>query len=185
MLCTVHIDKLIRTNEQLCSKFRKLFLHWHYPYMFQWTRHHLQGIQSVTGTKASRSVNSSHMNSELTLHRSAACFLDFYYRLILQWITALLLTLKEYKAAKIVAPDVLLRLYPGVLYFQNAIMFYSTRVNVTWLTLVRNIQSPLGRFLRSSRILNSVMSRTLEHRLSIELCNKCGWCRQIFAKKRP
>jgi hypothetical protein len=30
--------------------------------MFQWTCDHLQGIQSVTGAKASRSVNSSYMH---------------------------------------------------------------------------------------------------------------------------
>jgi hypothetical protein len=58
----IFILKLIRTNQQLCTKFTKLYLHWHYPYMFQWTCHDLQGLQSVTGTKAPRSVKSSYMH---------------------------------------------------------------------------------------------------------------------------
>jgi hypothetical protein len=52
MLCIAHIYKLIRTNQQLRTKFTKLYLHWQYPHMFQWTCHHLQGIQSVTGAKS-------------------------------------------------------------------------------------------------------------------------------------
>jgi hypothetical protein len=56
MLRTVYIYKLIRTNQQLCTKFTRLYLHRHHPYMFKWTCHHLQRIQSVTGTKASGSA---------------------------------------------------------------------------------------------------------------------------------
>jgi hypothetical protein len=58
-------------------KFHKVIFTLTLSLHFQWTCHHLQGIQSVTGAKASGSVNYSYMHQTWSI---AARFLGFYYR---------------------------------------------------------------------------------------------------------
>jgi hypothetical protein len=47
--------------------------------MFQWTRRHLQGIQSVTGTKASGSINIFICTSNLVYNKNLRKYIFIFF----------------------------------------------------------------------------------------------------------